>query len=365
MIDFFVQLGSFIMTPLYYLTSFVLLAFHRLFGGIFGDSSGAAWVLSIIGLTLVIRAALIPLFVKQIKSSRNMQLLQPKVKELQKKYGHDREKLAAETMALYKETGTNPFASCLPILLQMPIFLALFRLIDHAAKHPDEGRALLTSDLANKFANATLFGAKISDSFTSTSLTEVRILAGVLVLAMTATTFLTQRQLMSKNMPADAMTGPYAQQQKMLLYVLPVVFAVGGIAFPIGVLFYWTTSNLWTMCQQFYVIRSNPAPGTPAAKAKQDRDAAKRARKGLPDPATPIEPTPAVEVAEPPKRQQPKKKTRSQRKKQGPPSAKPPQRSRPSGASSTAQGPSKDGEPTGSDAGAAPDADDEPGRNTA
>ena len=87
----------------------------------------------------MIRAALIPLFVKQIKSSRNMQLLQPKVKELQKKYGHDRERLAQETMALYKETGTNPFASCLPILLQMPIFLALFRLIDHAAKHPDEG----------------------------------------------------------------------------------------------------------------------------------------------------------------------------------------------------------------------------------
>ena len=85
---------------------------------------------------------------------------------------------------------------------------------------------------------------------------------------MTATTFTTQRQLMSKNMPADALSGPYAQQQKLLLYVLPVVFAVGGIAFPIGVLFYWTTSNLWTMGQQFYVIRNNPAPGTAAETAK-------------------------------------------------------------------------------------------------
>ena len=92
---------------------------------------------------------------------------------------------------------------------------------------------------------------------------------------MTATTFTTQRQLMTKNMPADAMTGQYAQQQKMLLYVLPVVFAVGGIAFPIGVLFYWTTTNLWTMGQQFYVIRRNPAPGTPAFEAKQKRDRAK------------------------------------------------------------------------------------------
>src|SRR5215211_6514874 len=124
------------MTPLYYITSVVLSGFHHVFGAVFGPDSGAAWALSIVGLTLVIRAALIPLFVKQIKSSRNMQLLQPKVKELQKKYGHDRERLAQETMALYKEAGTNPFASCLPIILQMPIFLALFRLLDQAAKKP-------------------------------------------------------------------------------------------------------------------------------------------------------------------------------------------------------------------------------------
>jgi len=307
------QLGSYVMTPLYYLTSFVLLAFHRLFGSMFGAETGIAWVLSIIGLTLVIRAALIPLFVKQIKSSRNMQLLQPKVKELQKKYGHDRERLAQETMALYKETGTNPFASCLPLILQMPIFLALFRLIDHASK--GETRGLMTHGLAKQFGDATLFGAKISDSFTSTHLTGVRILAAVLVIAMTATTFTTQRQLMSKNMPADAMTGQYAQQQKMLLYVLPLVFAVGGIAFPIGVLFYWTTSNLWTMGQQFYVIRNNPAPGTPAAQHKIDRDAAKRARKGLPDAAA-IEPTAEPDAPPAPRRQQPKKQTRSQRRKQ-------------------------------------------------
>src|SRR3954467_1217666 len=309
------------MAPLYWITSLLLSGFHTLFGSVFGPTSGWSWVLSIIGLTLVIRAALIPLFVKQIKSSRNMQLLQPKVKELQKKSGHDRERLAQETMALYKETGTNPFASCLPILLQMPIFLSLFRLIDNASKGNVKG--VLTEQQVHQLQNATIFGAKISASFThADGSINVKILAAILVVAMTATTFLTQRQLMSKNMPADAMTGQYAQQQKMLLYVLPVVFAVGGIAFPIGVLFYWTTSNLWTMGQQFYVIRNNPAPGTPAAKAKQDRDAEKRKRKGLPDPATSIEPTggtaTVIEDPEPPKRQQPKKQTRSQRKKQTP-----------------------------------------------
>ncbi|MEO5851799.1 MAG: membrane protein insertase YidC [Nocardioides sp.] len=312
MIQFFKDIGGFIMTPLYLVISAILVGFHNLWGGLFGPATGVAWVFSIICLTLVIRIALIPLFVKQIKSSRNMQLIQPKVKELQKKYGHDRERLAQETMALYKETGTNPFASCLPIILQMPIFLALFRLIDQAAKKPENPKGLMTTQLNEQFGSAIFLGAKISDTFLSTELTSVRILAAILVVAMTATTFLTQRQLMSKNMPADALTGPYAQQQKLLLYVLPVVFAVGGIAFPVGVLFYWTTSNLWTMGQQFYVIRNNPAPGTPAFKAKQDRDAAKARRHGQPV-ATEVE---VVEEApRPPSRQQPKKQTRSQRKK--------------------------------------------------
>ncbi|MBY9074181.1 membrane protein insertase YidC [Nocardioides sp. WL0053] len=317
MFDFFGDIGSFIMAPLYWITSVILTGFHSLFGRLFGEESGWAWALSIVGLTLVIRAALIPLFVKQIKSSRNMQLLQPKVKELQKKYGHDRERLSRETMALYKETGTNPFASCLPILLQMPIFLALFRLLDQASKENPKG--VLTLEQARQFGESTLFGAHIADTFLSTDDWNVRVLALVLVLAMTATTFLTQRQLMSKNMPADALTGPYAQQQKMLLYVLPLVFAVGGIAFPIGVLIYWTTSNLWTMGQQFYVIRNNPAPGTPAAAAKAERVAHKAARKGKPvQPIETDEAKPETEAPKPAPRQQPKKQTRSQRKSQRP-----------------------------------------------
>ncbi len=323
MLDFLQSIGGFIMGPLYYVISAILVGFHKVWGGVFGPAAGAAWVLSIISLTLVIRIALIPLFVKQIKSSRNMQLIQPKVKELQKKYGHDREKLAQETMALYKESGTNPFASCLPIILQMPIFLALFRLIDQAAKNPDKPRGLMTVKLNEQFGDAVFLGAKISDTFLSTDLVGVRILAAILVLSMTGTTFLTQRQLMSKNMPADALTGPYAQQQKLLLYVLPVVFAVGGIAFPVGVLFYWTTSNLWTMGQQFYVIRNNPAPGTPAFKAKQDRVNAKAERKGVQPVETVVsqEDLDAAAAAQAEQerraaqRQQPKRQTRSQRKK--------------------------------------------------
>ena len=321
------KIGGFILSPLYYLVSAVMLAFHTFFGGIFGPSTGISWALSIIGLTIVIRALLIPLFVKQIKSSRNMQLLQPRVKELQKKYGHDRERLAQETMNLYRETKTNPFASCLPLIIQMPIFIALFRLIDQAAKN-GSGRGLLSDHEAGLLQRAELFGGPISASFTNSGgHVAVQVLAAILVVAMTATTFLTQRQLMSKNMPADALSGPYAQQQKLLLYVLPVVFAVGGIAFPIGVLLYWTTSNLWTMGQQFYVIRNNPAPNTEAFKQKQDRDAAKRQRKGLPEPQPDgtIAPAATSEVEDrPAPRQQPRNQPRSKRKKQPPkPGAKP------------------------------------------
>ena len=164
--------------------------------------------------------------------------------------------------------------------------------------------------LADSFWGASSFGAGTDNNL-------VLLVAAVLVLAMTATTFTTQRQLMAKNMPADALTGPYAQQQKMLLYILPVAFGLGGVAFPIGVLLYWTTSNLWTMGQQFYVIRNNPAPGTPAATAKADRDKAKAAKH--PEKYATYEAAPeGDEVAEPEtrptQRVQPKRQTRSQRR---------------------------------------------------
>ena len=320
MLDFFGSIGGAIMAPLYYAVSFILVGFHRALSTFMDPAGGWTWILSIVGLTLVVRTALIPLFVKQIKSSRNMQLIQPKVRELQKKYGHDREKLAQETMKLYKDSGTNPFASCLPILLQMPIFLALFRMLDQAARK-GKAHGFMDTELAGQFRDATFLGnIKVSGTFMNADNAGVMVVAAILVVAMTATTFLTQRQLMSKNMPADALSGPDAQQQKLLLYVLPVVFAVGGIAFPIGVLFYWTTSNLWTMGQQFYVIRNNPAPGTPAAEAKEERDRHKAERKGLKTPAQVEEERLAAEAEakreeKSQARVQPQRQTKAQRNK--------------------------------------------------
>ena len=334
--DPFVSIGSTIMQPLYWVVSGILVLFHSVWSPLFGTDSGWTWALSIVSLTVVIRVALIPLFVKQIKSSRSMQLLQPKVRELQKKYGHDREKLGAETMKLYKENNANPLASCLPLLLQMPIFLALFRVLDGAARNIARGHWLqpdVRPGLVDSLNGSTIFGAKISDTFTkvgfANGITSVHILTILLIVAMTATLFVTQLQLMRRNMPPEALEGPFAQQQKIMLYVFPLIFAVTGVNFPVGVLIYWLTSNLWTMGQQFYVIRRNPAPGTPAFAEWEERRQ-RRASHHHEDESRATEPTRggSVAVAEtngngssaaaasPPRvvRQQPRKQTRSQRK---------------------------------------------------
>jgi len=134
----------------------------------------------------------------------------------------------------------------------------------------------------------------------------------VLIVLMTITTFTTQRQLIVKNSAKD---NPMVQQQKILLYVFPVIFAVTGINFPVGVLIYWLTTNLWSMGQQFYVIRNNPQPDTPAYEAWEMRQAAKRAKKN--GGVDPLAPPPPV-AAPPAPRQQPKKQTRSNRQKKQP-----------------------------------------------
>ncbi|MBD0293021.1 MAG: membrane protein insertase YidC [Jiangellaceae bacterium] len=300
-----------------------MIGWHWVFHNLVGIShDGVTWALAIIGLVIVIRILLIPLFVRQIKSQRNMQMLQPQVREIQKKYKGDRERLQQETLKLYKETGTNPFASCLPILLQAPFLFALFRVLDGVAKGRPRGAFASQPGLFEQAENATIFGSPLSATFLESDDLQTKIIAVVMVVLMTLTTFLTQRQIMRKNMPKEALEGPFAQQQKILLYVLPLVFAVSGAYFPLGVVLYWLVSNLWTMSQQFYVIRRMPAPGTPAEEAHRRRLEAKARKRGDavaastvaeadPAPATPA--TPAKTV-----RQQPKRNTRAQRKNTGP-----------------------------------------------
>ncbi len=271
--SWFMEAASTVIQPLYWAVSGLLVLFHNLWSPLMGPDSGWTWVLSIISLTVVIRTLTIPLFVKTIKSSRNMQLVQPKVRELQKKYGHDRERLGQETMKLYREEGVNPMASCGPLLLQMPIFLALFRVLDGAARNIARGTFLKSNpELVTSLREGRIFGARISDTFLPlTNFGSVQIVTMILTILMVGLTFITQLQLTRKNMPPDALTGPMAQQQKVMLYVFPLIFGISGVYFPLGVLIYMVTTTLWTMAQQIYIIRKSPSPGTPAYEAWEAR----------------------------------------------------------------------------------------------
>jgi YidC/Oxa1 family membrane protein insertase len=295
-------MGS-IMNGLYTAVSWVIMEIHNLLKPIFGTDSGVTWTLSIIGLVLIIRILLIPLFVKQIKSQRAMTALAPKMKEIQNKYKDDRQKQSEEMMKLYKEHKTNPLASCFPILAQAPIMFALFTVLNDIGRNKPRG--VLTLADVQSAANAKFLGAPISETFLRSDSATVKLVTVLLIFIMSASTFTTQRQLMVKGMPKnDDPNNMMLQQQKIMLYLFPVIFAISGVNFPIGVLIYWSTTNFWTWGQQYYVIKRNPTPGSPAYEELMK----KKAEKGLIE--LPENDTKQSEKPEPPQgqRQQPKKK---------------------------------------------------------
>ena len=293
-------MGS-ILNPLYTAVSWVMITFHDLLS--FTNNEDLQWSVGIIGLVILIRIILIPLFVKQIKSQRALTALQPHMKAIQKKYKDDRQKQSEEMMKLYKEHKTNPFASCFPILAQAPIFFALFTVLNGISQNRPHG--LLKGEYLISAQQAYFFGAPLSGTFLGSSDGITKIISIVLIIFMSATTFTTQRQLMVKGMPKmDSSNNMMLQQQKIMLYLFPVIFAVTGVNFPVGVLIYWSTTNLWTWGQQYYVIKRNPTPGSPAYEELQK----KKIEKGvIPNPD---EAASGDTVVEEPKgqRNQPKKK---------------------------------------------------------
>jgi len=312
---------SLILWPIKWVIELILVAFHSMwtFFGLDPDA-GVTWVLSIVGLVIVVRAALIPIFVRQIKSQRRMLEVAPQLKKIQDKYKgkkdqYSREAMSRETMELYKKTGTNPLSSCLPLLLQMPIFFGLFSVLNDASVHDKAGVGFLSQELADSFANSVFLGAPLSSTFIEAFNNggqpwQTMVVASIMIVLMTASQFITQLQIVSKNMSPETKASPMFRQQRILLYLLPLVFAFSGVAFPISVMFYWLVSNFWTMGQQFVVIRNMPTPGSEAAKARE----ARLARKGK----LVVEEKPENDVAEqkkPTQRQQPVSKARA--KKQG------------------------------------------------
>jgi YidC/Oxa1 family membrane protein insertase len=321
-----------ILWPIRWVIEAILVGFHTLGTSLgLNPESGLSWVLSITALVLVVRAALIPVFVRQIKSQRKMMEIAPDLKKIQDKYRgkkdqFSREAMSRETMALYSKAGTNPFSSCLPLLLQMPIFFGLFRVLINAGEEID-GVSFMRGDLPRSFANAELLGAAplkaamfqvFDDSglYQGSQAVAIVLIAAVMVILMSGSQFITQLQIMSKNQSPEMKASPMYRQQRILLYVLPLVFLFSGVFFPLGVMFYWLVSNFWTMGQQFIVIRNMPTPGTEAAKQREERLAKKREKKGLP----PLDEEKAGDKEEPEQeqpgqRQQPVSKDRARKKK--------------------------------------------------
>ena len=240
-----------LMWPIKWVIEAILVGFHTLVTALGGDpGSGLTWVLSIVGLVLVIRSAMIPLTVRQIVSSRKSLEIQPEIQRIQKKYKgkkdqFSREAMQRETMEAYRKAGTNPFASCLPLLIQMPIFLGLVQVLTDANNRMP-GVGLLTERLATLFSESTLFGVvplhmTMADGFAEGSLPVIGV-AILLTLIMVVTQFYTQLQIMTKNQTPAMKESPMYKQQRILLYIIPVFLLVSAWLFPLGMMLYWVVS---------------------------------------------------------------------------------------------------------------------------
>ncbi|WP_119696210.1 membrane protein insertase YidC [Microbacterium halotolerans] len=287
-------LGS-ILVPIRFVIEIILVAWHWVFTHIgLNDDSGLAWVLAIAGVVIVVRLAIFPLTVKQIKSQRKMMEIAPEMRKVQAKYKGkkdqlSREAMSRETMALYKKHGTSPVGGCLPILIQMPIFFSLFWTLRDIQTWQVEGiggwsaRAdwfphIFTNDLVEQFESSKLFGVAplsmtLTDHFNNPVATSsiAIVLSIILVALMIASQFFTQLLIVSKNLSDEAKTGQAYQMQRIMLYIIPFAMIFSGVFFPLGVVTYWFFNNLWTMGQQFLVIRELPSPGSEAWRARTAR----------------------------------------------------------------------------------------------
>lgn len=238
---------------------------------------GQSYWFSIVLLTIAVRIVLIPLTVKQVRSTRVMQELQPELKKLQAKYKNDKPKLQEELMKLYRERGFNPLAGCWPLAAQLPFFWALYRVIysHEIAGQPNIllGKSFFGVPLDDRWSALQGWGEKL------TSVAGITILG--LIIAMAITTYVSQRQLMAKQ---SADVNP---QQQMLLRIMPLMFVIFAVNVPLAVVLYWVTTNLWSMTQQWVLLRNAPVPAgaaspSPAtAAAAVPNDGGGQIRKGL------------------------------------------------------------------------------------
>jgi YidC/Oxa1 family membrane protein insertase len=263
-----------LLNPIYDAVAWVLKQIYYFLSPIFGAASGWTWALSIVLLVVLMRLIMVPLFVKQMHTTRAMSALAPQMTALRKKYKNDKQTLQQETMKLYQEAGVNPLMGCLPVVLQLPAFFALFSVLK-AISEWKPGQAPkygLTHQMVLSAQHAKILGVTIADKFlfSSTTPLHAKIVIFIFVLISMATTFMTVRQSMKRGMmPAATPDNPMGQSQKYMMYIMPV-FALSGLYWPFGLVLYWVTTNVWTLGQQWILGRRYPytppaADGTPAS----------------------------------------------------------------------------------------------------
>ena len=278
-----------ILDPFYDAVAWVLVRLHAILSVPFGYNSGWSWALAIIFLVVLMRLILVPLFVKQMHAQRKMAALAPQVAALRKKYKNDKQTMNQEVMKLYQENGANPLAGCLPLVVQLPVFFALFNVLRAIA----EGKTLygLTPAVVYSARHADILSATIADRIVTSPLppyhlapgpASAKVVIGITVLISATTTFLTVRQSVKRGIGQVGQdpNNPMANSQKYMMYIAPL-FALSGLYWQFGLVLYWVTTNVWTLGQQFILFR-NFTPVTAAADAES---ATAPAAKGSPGPA--------------------------------------------------------------------------------
>ena len=236
-----------ILQPLIDVANSVLQFFH--------DNVGLSWGFSIIALTVCTRTLLIPLTYKQLKGMRAMQALQPQIKELQEKFKNDKQRQQQEMMRFYKENKVNPFASCIPLIAQLPVFITLFYVLRHELP-PDMGCA--------EAGHCAAYGAKfwfIEDLTAKATGAELIVLIVVYV----------GTQLAS----GMVMAASADKSQRTMMFILPLVFVPFVLSFPAGLILYWITTNFWTIGQQLALKKIIPVPVTATPEFAAAAQAAK------------------------------------------------------------------------------------------
>jgi YidC/Oxa1 family membrane protein insertase len=302
---------------LYEAVAHVIIWIHQGYSTFLNPDSGLTWALTIVTLTVFMRVLIFPLFLKQMRSSRKMQELAPKVAELRKRYKGDKQRMNQEVMAVYQGAGANPLGGCLPVVAQFPIFISMFTVLNAMAH--GQLKFGMTQQFVDSARHAHIFGAPLPATFWSTgpeieafgaNPIQTKIVLAFFVAISSLTTFLTVRQSVGRSI-AQMPDNPMAKQQKLLMYVSPL-FAFFSLNFPLGLILYWVTTNLWTLNQQHWFYRRNPSPVVDAkgnvTTPEPKPSLLNKVRKTPPEPpAPPVEPEPKV------LRQQPTRQPRSKR----------------------------------------------------